>query len=381
MKVAFVTAYPASNTTCASHFISNALQNCGLEIDYIGPFRVKKCFPVYKPKELFYKHIVKKKYYPSRDPILVKYFGQQISKRISKSKPDIIFSPISPGSQPIAFLKCRQPIVMWTDTTFAGVINWYPGFSNLSKETLVQGQSIERRALNNCKLVIFSSDWAAEKAIECYGIEPSKVKVVSMGPYLNCNRSLEDVKAMIARRAKNKIKLLFLGREWYRKGGDVALQVVKELNRQGTEAELTIVGSKPQIEDSLSRFVRVLGRLNKSKREDLEKMQQALAQSHLLILPTRADCAPAAILEANTFGLPSLSTKVGAISTLIRDNINGRAFSVDANASEYCKYITKIFSANGKYKELALSTFNEYQTRLNWTVAGEKVTKMLQAII
>jgi hypothetical protein len=47
---------------------------------------------------------------------------------------------------------------------------------------------------------------------------------------------------------------------------------------------------------------------------------------------------------------------------------------------EYCEYIYNIFTNYHQYKELALSAFNEYESRLNWRVAGQKVRDLLITI-
>jgi len=66
---------------------------------------------------------------------------------------------------------------------------------------------------------------------------------------------------------------------------------------------------------------------------------------------------------------------------VIKDGLNGKTFSKDANIDEYCKYISNLFLNYSHYKKLALSSFNEYQNRLNWSVAGEAVKKLLEDLI
>jgi hypothetical protein len=41
---------------------------------------------------------------------------------------------MSPCSQPIAYLDCVQPVVIWTDAVWAAVVDFYPEYS--SKLTL-----------------------------------------------------------------------------------------------------------------------------------------------------------------------------------------------------------------------------------------------------
>jgi glycosyltransferase involved in cell wall biosynthesis len=95
-------------------------------------------------------------------------------------------------------------------------------------------------------------------------------------------------------------------------------------------------------------------------------------------MPSIAECTPIAFCEANSFGLPCLATNVGGIPSVIRNDVNGTTFALDARPEEYCRYIIQALDAS-RYPELAASSFNEYQTRLNWTTAGETVKKLLEA--
>jgi glycosyltransferase involved in cell wall biosynthesis len=146
----------------------------------------------------------------------------------------------------------------------------------------------------------------------------------------------------------------------------------------GLPTELTIVGAIPPNPQSLPPYVKALGFISKSTEEGRRRIQQLLQESQFLIMPSIAECTPIAFCEANSFGLPCLATNVGGIPSVIRNDVNGTTFALDARPEEYCKYIIQALDAS-RYRELAASSFNEYQTRLNWTTAGETVKKLLEA--
>lgn len=385
MKIAFVTTYDATDANAfggRGYYIAQALKNQSISLEYIGPLRQKYLYkPLFRAKECFYNRLQKKRYTRSRDRILLGDYAHQISRRLSGLDVDVVFSPISPGSQPIAYLDCDQPIVVWTDTTLAGAIDSYPTFSNLSRESIRDGIANERSALTRCSLAIYSSEWAAQTAIKHYQIDPSKVKVVPFGPHLECDRDFDDVKKIVDSRPPDTCKLLFLGRPWHRKGGDVAFQVAKGLDKMGLNTELTIVGCHPIVDERLPGFVRSLGYISKSTVGGENRLNRLLAESHLLILPSREEAFGLVFCEANSFGVPCISTKVGGITTVIRDDVNGKTFSKDAEIAEYCAYIHNLFSDYSRYRKLALSSFIEYQSRLNWSVAGRAVKRLMMDLI
>jgi glycosyltransferase involved in cell wall biosynthesis len=240
---------------------------------------------------------------------------------------------------------------------------------------------MERSAMERCKLAIYSSEWAAKSAIDYYKTDPNKVKVVPFGANISIHKTFSEVKELINSRPSDKCKLLFLGVDWFRKGGDVALKVAEELNNSGLDTQLTIVGSQPTFNYSIPDFVKPLGFINKSNQEGQTQISQLLMESHFLILPTLADCTPIVFCEANSLGVPCLSNNVGGVSTLICNGLNGHLFPSKDNISDYCDYITNIFSNYISYKDLALSSYYEYESRLNWAVSGQKIKNLLISCI
>lgn len=356
--------------------MAESLKNQSIAVEYISALTEESSF-LLKQKERLY-HYFKKRYLRDRDPLLLKGYAREVSRRLSNLDIDIVFSP---GTIPIAYLECSEPIVFWTDATFAGMIDYYPNFSNLCRETLRNGNAMEESALQRCKLAIYSSEWAAQTAVENYHIDPSKVKVVPFGANLECNRSYEDIEAIIESRTFAKCRLLFMGVDWFRKGGDIALEVVKELNKEGLPTELTIVGCQPIAGDPLPDFIKPLGFINKATGEGFQRISKLLADSHFLIFPSRAECYGIVLCEANSFGVPCLATNTGGIPTIIKEGLNGKLFSKNAEITEYSTYISNLFSDYPRYKKLALSSFNEYQSRLNWSFAAQTVKKLLLDIM
>jgi glycosyltransferase involved in cell wall biosynthesis len=393
MKVAWVTAYDAQDLRAygtRGYYEPKSLQEQSISVDYIGPLKMPKSYQL-----LFYiKHRLhenrfmepsnRRWYSTERSPLLLKDYARQISRKLSKlNDVDIVCSGPTPWSQPVAYLECDQPIVIWTDGIFASVIDFYPTFFRnvICQESINDGITNEKSALRRCKLLIYASEWAAQSAIAHYQIDPSIIRIVPWGPNFECNNTLDDIKRIIDSRSTNSCKLLFFGRDWFRKRGDIAIQVVKELNRAGVKAELTVVGDYPYLGESNPSFIKLINPIDKTVKADLNLLFKLLAESHFLILPTIADASPYALPEAGAFGLPCVTTDVGGIPTMIRDDLNGKKFSVNASIEDYCSYISNLFSNYSQYKKLALSSFHEYETRLNWSVAGQTVKKLLTELI
>jgi len=391
MKIAHATHYDLFNSRkwpryhtghCGTtYYKAKALENQGVHIEYIGPLE-EKYHPIFKyiskAKNRWYKQIVKKSYHRWAESFINKSYGLQISQKLSKVQADIA---LCPDVNLAAYLECKQAIVFWTDISYIGLVDFYHNYKNLCRETIQQLQKMDRLALEKCSLAIFSSEWAAQTVIDAYQVNPDKVKAIPSGANIEGNRTLEDVKILVEARPRDKCKLLFLGVDWVRKGGDIALAVARELQENGLNVELTIVGCQPFQDSAPPKFVINPGFISKSTEAGLNKINSLIAESHFLILPSRAEAYGNVFCEANSFGIPCLATTGGGITTIIKENLNGKLFQLEAEVSEYCNYISNKFDDYDRYKQLALSSFNEYETRLNWQVAGKKAKQVLSEII
>jgi glycosyltransferase involved in cell wall biosynthesis len=375
MKIAYVTNYDALDINAWSgsgYNILQALKASGFQTETIGNLSDKGNF-LYRIKKVLYSKILSKNYHREREPALLKHYATQVESTLASINCDIVFSP---GSLPIAYLQTEKPIVFWTDATFAGMIDFYPSFSNLCIETIKKGNEMEQLALSNCRLAIYTSEWAANTAIQNYDVDPEKIKVVSFGANIDCNRNLQDIDLIIKIKNFEVCKLLFIGVDWFRKGGDFAFTVAYILNKRGIPTELHVVGCNPPAR--LPGFVIQHGFVSKKTEEGRVFLDKLMMESHFLILPSLADCVPVVFAEASSFGLPCLATNVGGIPTAIHNGKNGMTFPLNENPEIYCDYIEGLLSSKQEYNELALSSFREYIERMTWSTAGEKVYDLVE---
>lgn len=388
MRIAYITRYDVLDSTTwpqhltgicsAGYHLAKSLENQSISLDYIGSLQHNYKL-ISKIKEKFYYKLFKKYYEPWVDRLVVRDFGSQISRKLSTSNSDVVLCP--ENFLALAYLECKQPLVVWTDTTQAGLINFYSWYDNLCDSNNRDIYAQEKAALDKCKLAIFASDWAAQTAIKTYGIDPSKIKVVPWGANIECNRTNEDVTSIVESKSTNICKLLFVGIAWNRKGGETALNVAKELNRMGLKTELLVVGCQPMTSEPIPDFVKVIGYVNKGTTEGANLMNKLFSESHFFIMPSKAESYGHVLCEANSFGLPCIATNVGGIPTIVKDGLNGKTFSLNSSIGEYCTYIASLMSNYSEYKKLAHSSFQQYQSRLNWEVAGKTVKQLIMELV
>ena len=378
MKVAYITTYDSSdirNWSGTGFYIRQALERQGNEIIPIGNLGRKKT-PLMALKERYYSKFLKKQYIFREEPSILKSYARQVEKRLKHQDHDLIFCP---HTYPIAYLKTKKPIAIWLDSTFATIKDYYIKSANIAEESMRKGNLTSQLAFDKTSLIIFASDWSLNEAKKHYLIDPKKLVSIPFGANLECDRTLPEIEALIDSKSRDICKLLFIGVDWERKGGDVALKVVELLNNMGVQTELHIVGCDP--EGSMPTFVVRHGFIPKNTVEGQKKLDQLFSEAHFFILPTQAEMFGVVFAEASSWGVPSIATNTGGVPSAVRDGINGFTLDVNADPEEYAELIEKCFLDKSKYREIALSSFQEYQDRLNWDVSGQVVNELLMKLL
>lgn len=372
MKVIFVTTNDAldiRNWSGIPYYIAKTFLDAGIEVEFISDL---KSLPANNLRlglrNFIYNKILKKKlgnYISFYEPENLKFIAKQVSKRIRNIDNGIIFSP---SSIPIAYLDTDKPVVFWTDATFAVMENYYQDFNGLSNRTLKNCHSYEKNAIKRSDLAIYASEWAATSAVKDYGADPDKVKVLPFGANIECKRTEDDIISINFKKSRNTCKLLFVGKEWERKGADIAVDIASELNKS-ISVELTIVGCTAPSSLILPDFVKVTGFLDKAKTVDEQTLEKLYNENHFFLLPSKAEAMGVVFCEANSYGLPVITTNTGGISSVVKNEVNGKMFDLGSDTRIFAEYIKRVFADFKKYNEYSLNCFREYSTRLNWEVS------------
>ncbi|MBW2705535.1 MAG: glycosyltransferase family 4 protein [Deltaproteobacteria bacterium] len=374
LKIALVSAAdPKDRRTWSgsTFFMGSALERQVGRVDYIGPISIPGQDFKVKLARLIHR-ISGKRTYPFRTLSAAKHFAQEISHQLAERSYDLIFAPAA--SVEIAYLETEIPIIYISDATFALMQEVYPIFSSMPPASVEAEQFFERTALDRARLILFPSQWAARSAVDHYGIARDKISLIPFGA--NLDRE-PDRQAVLGRNVGAKIKILFLAKEWQRKGGAIALDTLRNLEKMGVAAELTVCGVTPPSGES-HPSMRVVPYLDKNIPGDRNQFERILSESHLLLLPTRTECYGVVFCEANAYGLPVFATRVGGIPAIVEDGLNGYLLPLEAEGKDFAERIARACLNPETYQTLNRGARERYEKVLNWDAWAQTVRKTIQ---
>ena len=343
------------------------------QVEYAGPLAYKR-FVSDKMRQVVCEAVSGKRHQRGREARLLKHYADQALPRLAADA-NAVFAC---STLPVAYLECTSPVLVWIDSTFAGVIDYHPAFFNLCPHAIAMGNAAEQRALDRCARVIFASEWAARTALQHYRLDEQKVEVVHYGANLDTAPPGAEVRADIRRRSKSVCRLLLVGVDWHWKGADVAIAAATQLRDSGVPAQLTIVGCHPPPGAALPDWVRVTGFISQKSQEGRARLAELYREAHFFLLPTRAECYGVVVAESNSFGVPVIASKTGGIP-IAATGSNGVLFSLDRYIPEAVAYVAAHWADAARYAALAETSRHEFESRLNWLVSGSKVAEILRA--
>jgi glycosyltransferase involved in cell wall biosynthesis len=277
----------------------------------------------------------------------------------------------------VAELAAKVPVINVSDATFALMRNFYANFENYDTATARAGERAEKQAIVRSAHNCFSSGWAARSAVEHYGAKPDDVSVIPWG----CNLPFVAPERARLSAGDGPCRLLFIGGDWQRKGGDLVLETVRLLQQRGFPVTLDIVGAQPPGGMPDLAGVTHRGFLSKGDPAQFQQLHDLYRDAAFLFLPTRQDCTPMVFSEANAYGTPALSRDVGGVGGVIEDGVNGYLMPYEATPGDFADRIERSWSDRAGYDALRQSSRTIYETRLNWPVWAREMRGLVERLV
>jgi glycosyltransferase involved in cell wall biosynthesis len=209
------------------------------------------------------------------------------------------------------------------------------GFEGVSRRRIDQALRYEEQTAGQMDAIFTMSDYVRDSFISDYHVPAERV--FSVGGGINLSQ-FPDARADKDYRVP---RILFVGREFVRKGGPQLIEAFRKIREAIPTAELHIVG--PAEVSNPPAGVTVHGFLSKAIPAEREKHEALLRTSTLFVLPSLYEPFGVAPLEAMLYQLPCVVTDAWALREMVTPGVNGEVFprgSVDGLASKIIQLLS-----------------------------------------
>jgi len=243
-----------------------------------------------------------------------------------------------------------RPLVVeldWTLDQQEQMAPWYYGRPPRTGTALARARRRQRTVFSCVSLFTPMSEWAAD-GLRAAGVEDDRIRVLHPGVDLD-GWTFTDR----ARRDAGPLRLLFVGGDLRRKGGDLVIEavagpfagrVVADLVTRDdvpTTAGVTVHRCEPNSPELMARF----------------------AAADLFVMPTRADCFGHAIVEAMASGLPAIVGDVGGVREIIGHGSTG--WRVTPDRASFQAALAEAIAARSRLPEMGALARRDAEKRFD----------------
>jgi glycosyltransferase involved in cell wall biosynthesis len=162
--------------------------------------------------------------------------------------------------------------------------------------------------------------------------------------------------------------ILFVGINWQRKGGPELIKAFKKVLTLHPDAQLTIVGCSPVVDDAPK--VRIVGKV------PVDEVHRYYESAAVFCLPTRREPFGVVFVEALQYRLPIVATAIGAVPDLVTHGKNG--YLVEAgNIDQLADALSDLVGDPQKCRAFGEEGYRIATTRYTWERVKDRLKEHL----
>ncbi len=233
----------------------------------------------------------------------------------------------------------------------------------------------EAEVYRKASRILAISDRLRQSFIDDFSIAADRVRTIFAGPNFDVTRIPPPSDA----RKSSSPTILFVGRQFQRKGGDVLLSAFRLVTERIPDARLVIVGPSDLRVDQ--KGVEVAGLLDKGTDEGWEGLVSAYSEAHVFCLPSRYEGLSIAVMEAMLFGLPCISTFTEwSRPETIEDGRTGLVVPLD-NPQALAEAMCALLQDPGRARAMGMAGRERARSVFSWHAVVEKMEQELLGAI
>lgn len=244
----------------------------------------------------------------------------------------------------------------------------------LTRRQLEAAVECQRRVYRNAAAIFTFSDYVRGSFIRDFGLAPERVVTVHAGP----NFDRIDPLPHEGESRSGAPTILFVGREFERKGGPVLLEAFRRVRAELPDARLLIAG--PERLDVADAGVVHLGYLRKSDPAESRRLREAYAEADVFCLPTRHEPFGIAVLEAMFAGLPVVATDVWAIPEMVEEGVTGHTVPRDDPTSLAARLLP-LLRDRALARRMGAAGRARAESHFTWSRVARDMLRVMEAVV
>lgn len=205
------------------------------------------------------------------------------------------------------------PVVLYCDSSIelarAGASSGFSDAAFLTDAELAQVRAREASVYAGASRIVTMSHQLRTSFIRDFGLSGDRIVTVHVGPNVTIDHAERPAEADRA-----PPTILFVGRDFGRKGGDVLVEAFRRVRERLPDARLRMIGSIPGEAPPGVEFVPFQSRDTPAGRE---AMDRAYRTADVFCLPTRFEPFGTSFVEAMLYGLPCVGPDAWAVPEII----------------------------------------------------------------
>ncbi len=302
------------------------------------------------------KSIFKLKYLFLGTTYIFNHFSRLIARKLKEKNYEFVFQ-----SQCLCDSSGHGiPVYIYTDHTNLNNLN----YRFIDSEKFMRTRKfieLERRALMNANYVFVMSKNIGDSLEHQYGLPASKIKLVYAGSNTSVPPTIDHSKY------HNK-NIIFVGKEWERKGGPLLIEAFKKVVERVPDATLTVIGCNPDVNVPNCK---ILGEL------PLPEVAKHYARASVFCMPTVREPFGIVFVEAMFNRLPIVTNNMGAAPYFVTDK-NG--YLLENNAEDFANALVDLITHPEKCDAFGEESLRIGQESYTWENTGIHMAESIRGV-
>lgn len=264
-----------------------------------------------------------------------------------------------------------SPYSLYQDMSYDALLQLYDWdteralhFPGLTRDAILRRRERQREVYERASLIFAMSQWFAAALERWSEVDPAKIRVLHPGTHLPTSSSPASVDDRLT--GSPRRRLLFVGRDFEAKGGDLVLAALAALRRDhDPDTTLTIAGPAAWPgPNGVPPGVDFVGPVSR------EKVAELLQRHDLFVMPSRFEGFGIVFAEALSFGVPCIARDDFAMPEMIRDGENGGLVRGD-DVAELADKIVSVLTDDPIYEAVHREA-PQVRAHFSWDRAGDE---------